>query len=107
MEGGVEVSPDRYGTVAAVTRNVALLEHCVTSSSSWTIFLTRDTGNVSVNARFDRHGGFCCGCTHSEGRSGQLLHQRGQRLFEEASCISTGQVLIGLVGNGRVLLRGP
>jgi hypothetical protein len=34
-------------TVATAMVNVALLEHCTMSSSSWTIFFIRDTGRVN------------------------------------------------------------
>lgn len=39
-------------TVATETVNVALVEHCTISSSSWMIFFIRDTGVETVQSSF-------------------------------------------------------
>jgi hypothetical protein len=44
---GTVSEADIARTVATAMVNVALLEHCTMSSSSWTIFFTRDTGRVN------------------------------------------------------------
>lgn len=40
----------RGPTVATAMTNVALLEHCTISSSSWMIFFIRDTVDVSMDS---------------------------------------------------------
>lgn len=41
---------NRRSTVATAMTNVALLEHCTISSSSWMIFFIRDTVEVSMDS---------------------------------------------------------
>jgi hypothetical protein len=44
-------------TVAMAITKVALLEHCTISSSSWMIFLTRETGSSLDTASIGFHEG--------------------------------------------------